>query len=187
MEHALLRSRGPGPIPRHPSADKVRVRVAFFRGTSLRPVPPASPRARTRELDIHEDDLDKAQLAAWAKQASQLPEWPRSADRHPRKPVRHRTDQRPNHWLLSPRSRPRRTPRKQPQQLGIRGIQMHSYHAFDAAKQEWGVGREEFLLSQQETAFLGQYGAYSQGVIYFIGFSIPLLTSTVYNKYRYIQ
>ena len=36
--------------------------------------PPANPRARTRYLDIHEDDqLDEAQLAAWVKQASLLP------------------------------------------------------------------------------------------------------------------
>jgi hypothetical protein len=50
------------------------VKVAFFRGTSLRPVPPAaSKRKDTRYLDIHEDDpLDEAQVAAWVKQASQL-------------------------------------------------------------------------------------------------------------------
>ena len=51
------------------------VKVAFFRGTSLRPVPPAASKSKdTRYLDIHEDDrLDEAQLAAWVKQASQLP------------------------------------------------------------------------------------------------------------------
>ena len=51
------------------------VKVAFFRGTSLRPVPPGESKSRdTRYLDIHEDDqLDEAQLAAWVKQASQLP------------------------------------------------------------------------------------------------------------------
>jgi hypothetical protein len=51
------------------------VKVAFFRGASLRPVPPgASKRRRVRYLDIREDDeLDEAQLAAWVKQASQLP------------------------------------------------------------------------------------------------------------------
>jgi hypothetical protein len=51
------------------------VKVAFFRGTSLRPVPPgASKHKHVRYLDIHEDDqLDKAQLAAWVNQASQLP------------------------------------------------------------------------------------------------------------------
>jgi hypothetical protein len=51
------------------------VKVAFFRGTSLRPVPPgASKHKEVRYLDIHEDDpLDEAQLAAWVKQAGQLP------------------------------------------------------------------------------------------------------------------
>ncbi|MDP1639593.1 MAG: DUF1801 domain-containing protein [Hyphomicrobium sp.] len=51
------------------------VKVAFFRGASLRPVPPgASTSQDTRYLNIHEDDqLDEAQFAAWVKQASQLP------------------------------------------------------------------------------------------------------------------
>jgi hypothetical protein len=51
------------------------VKVAFFRGTSLRPVPPGeSKHKEVRYLDIHEDDqLDEARLAAWVKQASQLP------------------------------------------------------------------------------------------------------------------
>jgi hypothetical protein len=51
------------------------VKVAFFRGTSLRPLPPGeSKQKEVRYLDIHDDDqLDEAQLAAWVKQASQLP------------------------------------------------------------------------------------------------------------------
>jgi hypothetical protein len=51
------------------------VKVAFFRGTLLRPVPPGASKSKdTRYLDIHEEDqLDEAQLAAWVKQASQLP------------------------------------------------------------------------------------------------------------------
>jgi hypothetical protein len=51
------------------------VKVAFFRGTSLHPRPPAASKHKdVRYLDIHEDDeLDEAQLAAWVKQASQLP------------------------------------------------------------------------------------------------------------------
>src|SRR5688572_21495525 len=51
------------------------VKVAFFRGSSLRPVPPGESRHKeARYLDIHEDDqLDEAQFAAWVKQASQLP------------------------------------------------------------------------------------------------------------------
>jgi hypothetical protein len=51
------------------------VKVAFFRGASLRPVPPGESRSRdTRYLDIHEGDpIEESQLAAWVKQASQLP------------------------------------------------------------------------------------------------------------------
>jgi len=51
------------------------VKVAFFRGASLRPVPPgASKHQEVRYLDIHEhDQLDETQLASWVKQASQLP------------------------------------------------------------------------------------------------------------------
>lgn len=51
------------------------VKVAFFRGASLRPVPPGESKSEdTRYLDIHEDDeFDEAQFAAWVKQASQLP------------------------------------------------------------------------------------------------------------------
>ena len=51
------------------------VKAAFFRGASLRPVPPgASKQKHVRYLDIHEDDrLDEAQFIAWVQQASQLP------------------------------------------------------------------------------------------------------------------
>ncbi len=51
------------------------VKVAFFRGTSLRPLPPGESKSKeTRYLDIREDEpLDEKQLAAWVKQASRLP------------------------------------------------------------------------------------------------------------------
>ena len=51
------------------------IKVAFFRGTSLRPVPPGeSQHKEVRYLDIREDEkLDEAQFTAWVKQASQLP------------------------------------------------------------------------------------------------------------------
>jgi hypothetical protein len=53
------------------------VKVAFFRGTSLRPVPPGESKQKdVRYLDIHEDDqLNETLLAGWMKQASQLPGW----------------------------------------------------------------------------------------------------------------
>jgi hypothetical protein len=53
------------------------VKVAFFRGTSLRPVPPGESKSDdTRYLNIFEtDQLDERQFAAWVKQASELPGW----------------------------------------------------------------------------------------------------------------
>jgi hypothetical protein len=50
------------------------VKVTFFRGTSLRPLPSGeSKHKEVRYLDIHEDDLDETQLVDWVKQASRLP------------------------------------------------------------------------------------------------------------------
>jgi hypothetical protein len=56
------------------------VKVAFFRGKSLRPLPPGESRQDdVRYLDIHEDDrIDEGQLADWVKQASRLPGWDRT-------------------------------------------------------------------------------------------------------------
>ena len=53
------------------------IKMAFFRGTSLRPMPPdKSKQKEVRYLDIHEDDqLDEAQMATWVKQAAALPGW----------------------------------------------------------------------------------------------------------------
>jgi hypothetical protein len=53
------------------------VKVAFFRGTSLRPVPPGASKGKdTRYIDIREGDkLDEAQTATWVKQAAALPGW----------------------------------------------------------------------------------------------------------------
>lgn len=50
------------------------VKVTFFRGTSLRPVPSGeSKHKEVRYLDIHEGALDEVQFASWVQQASQLP------------------------------------------------------------------------------------------------------------------
>ena len=53
------------------------VRVGFFRGASLRPMPPGASKIKgTRYLDIREgDEFDDAQLASWVKQAAELPGW----------------------------------------------------------------------------------------------------------------
>ena len=50
------------------------VKVTFFRGTSLRPVPPGeSKHKEVRYLDVREGQLDEAQFVDWVKQASALP------------------------------------------------------------------------------------------------------------------
>ncbi len=53
------------------------VKVAFFRGTSLRPVPPGeSKHKEVRYLDIRENErLDDAQMVTWIRQAAALPGW----------------------------------------------------------------------------------------------------------------
>jgi hypothetical protein len=51
------------------------IKLAFPRGTSLRPVPPGeSKQKEIRYLDIYEDEpLDEARFVDWVKQASRLP------------------------------------------------------------------------------------------------------------------
>ena len=52
------------------------VKVTFFRGTSLTPMPPGESRtAETRYLDIREDGFDEKQLAKWIRQAAKIPGW----------------------------------------------------------------------------------------------------------------
>jgi hypothetical protein len=52
------------------------VKVTFFRGTSLRPLPPGpSKHEDTRYADLREGELDEAQMAKWVKQAAALPGW----------------------------------------------------------------------------------------------------------------
>jgi hypothetical protein len=51
------------------------VKVTFFAGPSLRPVPPGGTRPDARWIDLHEGELDEVQLAAWVKQAARLPGW----------------------------------------------------------------------------------------------------------------
>lgn len=51
------------------------IKVAFFFGANLRPVPPGqSKQKNVRYLDIYEDQpLDETQFADWVRQASQMP------------------------------------------------------------------------------------------------------------------
>lgn len=51
------------------------IKVAFFRGTSLHPIPPVeSKHKETRYFHIHEhDQIDEQLVASWIRQASELP------------------------------------------------------------------------------------------------------------------
>ena len=51
------------------------VKVTFFQGASLRPVPPGGTGKDARWIDIRENDFDEAQLATWVNQAAALPGW----------------------------------------------------------------------------------------------------------------
>src|SRR6478672_10494818 len=53
------------------------VKVAFFRGASLRPLPPGESKSEgVRYLDIHDgDEIDEAELTGWIAQAARLPGW----------------------------------------------------------------------------------------------------------------
>ncbi|HYK03778.1 MAG TPA: DUF1801 domain-containing protein [Thermoanaerobaculia bacterium] len=53
------------------------VKVTFFQGMSLKPAPPGgTERSKdARWIDIHEGELDEAQMARWVKQAAKLPGW----------------------------------------------------------------------------------------------------------------
>ncbi len=53
------------------------VKVAFFSGTSLKPVPPDESKSKgVRYLNIYEDDqLDENLLSSWIRQAAALPGW----------------------------------------------------------------------------------------------------------------
>jgi len=53
------------------------VKVTFFNGTSLTPVPPGgTPKSQdARWIDLYEDGFDEAQMTKWVKQAAKLPGW----------------------------------------------------------------------------------------------------------------
>ena len=52
------------------------VKVTFFRGTSLDPLPPGTSKDKnTRYLDIRAEGFDEAQFVKWVKQAAAIPGW----------------------------------------------------------------------------------------------------------------
>jgi len=54
------------------------VKVTFFRGTALQPIPPGGIAKEARWIDIHENDMNEAQLTQWIKQAAAIPGWGKS-------------------------------------------------------------------------------------------------------------
>ncbi len=54
------------------------VKLTFFRGTSLQPIPPGGTANEARWIDIHEGDLDEALVVKWVKQAAAIPGWGKS-------------------------------------------------------------------------------------------------------------
>lgn len=52
------------------------VKVAFFQGAKLKPLPPGESKQKdVRYLDIRKDGFDEAQFALWVKQAAAIPGW----------------------------------------------------------------------------------------------------------------
>jgi hypothetical protein len=53
------------------------IKVAFYRGTSLRPVPPGQSKVQyVRYVDVHQGHhLDEEQMASWIRQAASIPGW----------------------------------------------------------------------------------------------------------------
>ena len=52
------------------------VKVTFFQGAALKPVPPGSGKDRdSRWIDIHEGEFDVEQMANWIRQAADIPGW----------------------------------------------------------------------------------------------------------------
>ena len=58
------------------------VKVTFFRGTALRPIPPGGTGKDARWIDIHEEDLDEVLLATWIEQAASIPGWDGGSTRY---------------------------------------------------------------------------------------------------------
>ena len=51
------------------------VKVTFFKGTALQPVPPSGKDENMRSVDVYENALDEEEMTAWVRQAAALPGW----------------------------------------------------------------------------------------------------------------
>ena len=54
------------------------VKLTFFKGTSLRPIPAGGVAKEARWIDVREGALDEARLIEWVKQAAAIPGWGKS-------------------------------------------------------------------------------------------------------------
>jgi len=54
------------------------VKVTFFKGTSLKPVPPGGTGEEARWINIPEEGMDERQLIEWVRQAAAIPGWGKS-------------------------------------------------------------------------------------------------------------
>ena len=54
------------------------VKITFFKGVELRPIPPGGSAKEARWVDVREDDLDDVQMKAWIRQAATRPGWGRN-------------------------------------------------------------------------------------------------------------
>jgi hypothetical protein len=60
------------------NALKARVRMIFFAGRTLKPMPPLATPPQARGIDFSsEEDVDEKRLRAWLQQAKKLPGWGR--------------------------------------------------------------------------------------------------------------
>ena len=52
------------------------VRVTFFKGMALQPLPPGTSKMKdVRYYDVREDELDEARFSSWVQQAAARPGW----------------------------------------------------------------------------------------------------------------
>lgn len=51
------------------------VKITFFKGTSLRPIPPGGSAQEARWVNVAEDGFDEALLTGWIRQAASMPGW----------------------------------------------------------------------------------------------------------------
>jgi hypothetical protein len=59
------------------------VKLSFFKGSALKPVPPIGKFKDVRSLDVRDSDkLDERQLASWIEQAASIPGWNGGSNRY---------------------------------------------------------------------------------------------------------